>query len=47
MLPIFSVSDSDPVVAGMEELVKKLNETNNLRAFFISMRKKYKEHIKK
>lgn len=42
----YVVSDVEPAVGGVDELVKQLNENNNLRQFMLAMRNKFKETIK-
>ncbi|XP_064648383.1 kinetochore protein Spc25-like [Lineus longissimus] len=40
---IYEVSDCEPKVDDLSNLVHKLNQTNNIRSFFILMRKRFKE----
>ena len=40
------VTDPEPPTEGIQELVDKLNATNNIRAFMIEMRKKFKKTLK-
>ncbi|XP_060581102.1 kinetochore protein Spc25-like isoform X2 [Ruditapes philippinarum] len=42
----YVVSDVEPSVDGVEELVTELNKTNNLRRFMLEMRSKFKATVK-
>ncbi|CAH1788304.1 unnamed protein product [Owenia fusiformis] len=41
----YHISDCHPEVGGLDELVEKLNSTNNLRSFILTIRQKFKEIV--
>lgn len=43
----YVVMDPEPPIEGVEELVARVNETNDFRQFIIDMRQKFKETVKK
>ena len=43
---LISVSDVEPSLEGVDDLVEELNKTNNLRCFMLEMRNKFKATVK-
>ncbi|XP_063421628.1 kinetochore protein Spc25-like [Mytilus trossulus] len=41
----YIVSDCEPSVPDLDQLVDKLNQTNNLRSFVVAMRKRFKQRL--
>lgn len=41
----YHVTDCSPAVSGMDELLKQLNESNNLMEFVVAIRKKFKKGL--
>jgi hypothetical protein len=39
----FTVTDAEPPVADLDQLVDKLNNTNDLKSFMVAMRKRFQQ----